>query len=242
MKLSARASNVWRRTLTDGRRRRAGDTIEFVVLELALTVTSDQALAECLRIPGRAGTLELNECRDDVWVTVHPLRDGGWATKLARELADLDGIRGEQHHAVVERPDVPVMFVRAADAQPSITHAWTELEEVVGSLRGRKFYGLFDPVGSEYRACVGLQSSDDPDALGLERGTLTGGRYVRERLRGEPPAVYALIAPAFQKLAQRADCDRQRPSPESTAAMTSSTSSSQSSEFLGAAGERCSRS
>jgi hypothetical protein len=115
---------------------------------------------------------------------------------------------------VVERPDVPVMFVRTADDQPSITRAWAELEGTIGSLRGRKFYGLFDPVGREYRACVELQPGDDPDALGLLRGTLPGGRYAQERLRGEPPAVYALIAPTFQKLAQRPDCDRQRPSME----------------------------
>ena len=82
------------------------------MLELALTLTSEQALAEChrrglvvaseralsgrpasrhwhLRIPGRAGTLELSEWRGNVWVKVHPLREGGWATGLAQELADL---------------------------------------------------------------------------------------------------------------------------------------------------------
>jgi hypothetical protein len=82
------------------------------VLELALTLTSKQALAECerhglvvtsegelagragsrhwhLRIPGRVGTLELNEWRDEVWVKVHPLRAGQSATDAARELAAL---------------------------------------------------------------------------------------------------------------------------------------------------------
>lgn len=82
------------------------------MLELPLTLTSEQALAEChrrglvvrseralsdrpgskhwhLRIPGRAGTLELNEWRGDVWIKVHPLREGGWATGVARELPDL---------------------------------------------------------------------------------------------------------------------------------------------------------
>lgn len=50
----------------------------------------------------------------------------------------------EQQQTLVERHDVPVMFVRTEDDQPSITRAWAELEEVVGSLRGRKFYGVFD--------------------------------------------------------------------------------------------------
>jgi hypothetical protein len=82
------------------------------VLELDLRVTADRALAECrerglvvqserelsgragshhwhLRIPGRAGTLELNEWQNRAWVKVHPLRDGGWATALAHELTAL---------------------------------------------------------------------------------------------------------------------------------------------------------
>ena len=40
-----------------------------------------------LRIPGRPGTLELNEWEGKVWVKVHPMRDGGWAAAFARELA-----------------------------------------------------------------------------------------------------------------------------------------------------------
>jgi hypothetical protein len=120
-------------------------------------------------------------------------------------------VRGQRQQTVVERTEVPIMFKRAEDVQPSITRAWAELEEAVGALRGRKFYGVFDPASREYRACVGLWDRDDPDALGLESGMLPGGRYARERLRGDPPAVYALIAPIFERLAQRPDCDPQRP-------------------------------
>jgi hypothetical protein len=80
------------------------------VLELDLRLTATQVLEECrrrglvvrserelagrsgshhwhLRIPGRPGTLELNECQNRVWVKVHPLRDGDWATALAHELS-----------------------------------------------------------------------------------------------------------------------------------------------------------
>jgi hypothetical protein len=86
------------------------------VLELDLNLTTEQALAECqrrgliiqserelagragsrhwhLRIPGRAGTLELNEWRGRVWVKVHPRREGGWARELARELSELPDAR-----------------------------------------------------------------------------------------------------------------------------------------------------
>jgi hypothetical protein len=83
------------------------------LLELDLSVTAEQALAECqrrglivtsqrglagrvgsshwhLRIPGQAGTLELNEWQGRVWVKVHRRRQGAWATHVARELAALD--------------------------------------------------------------------------------------------------------------------------------------------------------
>jgi hypothetical protein len=121
---------------------------------------------------------------------------------------------GEQQHTLMQRPEVTVMFKRADDQQQSITRAWGVLEQALGSLRGRRFYGVLDPESREYRACVELRSGDDPQMLELELGTLPGGRYVRERLYGEPPAVYALIAPAFERLAQRADSDCGRPSIE----------------------------
>ena len=80
-----------------------------------------------------------------------------------------------------------------------------------GPLRGRKFYGVFDAAGHEYRACVQNVEGDDAAALGLEQGTLPGGRYARVRLVGEPPGVYELIAPTFEQLAQRPDRDPSRP-------------------------------
>ena len=52
---------------------------------------------------------------------------------------------------------------------------------------------------------------DRPEEIGFDVGTLPGGRYVRVTLRGEPPAVYGLIAPTFQRLAKRADADPSRP-------------------------------
>lgn len=120
----------------------------------------------------------------------------------------------EQRQTLVERGEVAVMFVRTEDDQASITRAWAELEQALGSLRGRKFYGVFDPVSREYRACVERRANDEPQALGLHLATVAGGRYARDRLHGNPPDVYALIAPAFERLAQRPDCDRQRPSVE----------------------------
>ena len=82
------------------------------MFELDLAMTATQALAECRGrglvvrsergLAGRAGsshwhlgyldrpgTLELNDSEGRVWVKVHSLRDGGWATALAHELAAL---------------------------------------------------------------------------------------------------------------------------------------------------------
>jgi DNA gyrase inhibitor GyrI len=84
-----------------------------------------------------------------------------------------------------------------------------EVEQAVG-LRGRKYYGAFDADGDEYRVCVQIRDGDDPHALGLEEGTLPGGRYARVRLTGEPPGVYRLIGPTFERLSQRPDHDRSR--------------------------------
>ena len=117
---------------------------------------------------------------------------------------------------VVEREDVTVMFKRVADKQSAITAAWAELEQKVGSLRGRKFYGVFYDKAllndcAEYHVCVQVRDDDDPAKLGLEVGTVPGGRYARVRLEGEPPAVYSLIAPTFKQLGERPDHDPRRP-------------------------------
>lgn len=84
------------------------------MLELNLKLTADQALQECrrrglvvqserelagragshhwhLRMPGRAGTLEVSAWQNRVWVKVHPLRDGGWAMSLAYALSEQHG-------------------------------------------------------------------------------------------------------------------------------------------------------
>lgn len=116
---------------------------------------------------------------------------------------------------IVERDDISVMFRRTTDDQEAITRTWAEVEAAVGSLRGRKFYGAFFMSTSEYWVCVQLQEGDDPVTLRLEEGTLPGGRYARERLEGDPPAVYGLIKPTFDRLAeQRSDEDLSRPSIE----------------------------
>jgi hypothetical protein len=112
----------------------------------------------------------------------------------------------------VEREEIAVQFVRVPDGLEHIRRAWDELEAVV-ALRGRHFYGAFDPVADDYRACVEVQEGDEL-ADGLKSGALPGGRYLRARLRGEPPAVYERIGPTFDEMSKTRDPDETRPAIE----------------------------
>jgi DNA gyrase inhibitor GyrI len=114
---------------------------------------------------------------------------------------------------VVEREPIPVMFLRTVDDVAEMRQAWARLEELVG-LRVRRFYGAFHPSTGEYHACAELREGDDPAALGLEAGVPAGGRYLRARLRGEPPGVYDRIGPTFVALARHASAAGSRPSIE----------------------------
>jgi hypothetical protein len=113
----------------------------------------------------------------------------------------------------VMRSEIEVMFLRTADELEEIRRAWAVLEERVG-LRGRKFFGAFDPNAKEYRVCAEVRPGDEPAALGLEHGMLPGGRYLRARLRGEPPDVYERIGPTFEAMASAVPTDEGRPSIE----------------------------
>lgn len=106
-----------------------------------------------------------------------------------------------------------VMLVRVADQLSEIRQAWASFETKVG-LRGRKFYGAFDPVSATYSVCAVLRPGDDPSEYGAENGTLPGGRCACVRLHGEPPSVYEQIGPTAERLAQRADVDHTRPTLE----------------------------
>ena len=113
----------------------------------------------------------------------------------------------------IERSETQVMFLRTQDEPVQIRRGWERLEALVG-LRGRKFFGAFDASTKEYRVCVQVREDDNPAALGLESGTLPGGRYLRARLRGEPPEVYEQIGPTFAALVKTARPDETRPSIE----------------------------
>ena len=110
----------------------------------------------------------------------------------------------------VEREPIDVWYV-AVESVDEAPAAFQAIESTLGTLRGRKFYGAFDPGSGEYRACVQVAPGED---LGVARGVLPGGRYRRSVLRGEPPELYRRIPSAFAELAVGADVDDERPSLE----------------------------
>ena len=112
----------------------------------------------------------------------------------------------------IDREEIAVQFVCVPDALEHIRRAWDELEAVV-DLHGRHFYGAFDPVAEDYCACVEVREGDEL-APGLESGTLPGGRYLRARLRGNPPGIYERIGPTFEELTRHTKPEETRPSLE----------------------------
>jgi DNA gyrase inhibitor GyrI len=118
-------------------------------------------------------------------------------------------------HVRVERDDTPVMFVEAEGDPRMVSgaaeRAFSELESRLGTLRGRRFFGVFDPASSAYLACVQTRDGDDARALGLGQTVIPGGAYLRATVTGQPPAVYALIGPTFEELERQDRPDSNRP-------------------------------
>jgi hypothetical protein len=81
---------------------------------------------------------------------------------------------------LVKLDDVKVMFVVSPSGPQGAGEAFDRLEARLPSLKGRRFYGTL--LNGEYRACVALETQDDPAAMGLETWTIPGGAYARRKL------------------------------------------------------------
>jgi DNA gyrase inhibitor GyrI len=71
--------------------------------------------------------------------------------------------------------------------------------------------GHSTPTAANTECACSFATATRPMHWAWRWGTLPGGRYARVRLIGEPPDVYRLIGPTFERLAERADRDRDRP-------------------------------
>lgn len=78
--------------------------------------------------------------------------------------------------------------------------AFVKLESALPTLRGRRFYGYYDPDTEEYRACVEMISADpDPATHGFEKWTVPAGPYVYEKIM-DWQSKTSTIASVVQKL------------------------------------------
>lgn len=82
------------------------------------------------------------------------------------------------------KEDEQLMCLKSPDGVENASSTFDDLEKRIGSLRGRRFYGLFREIGGveEYIACVRIETGDDPERLGLDRVPIEAGRYDRELL------------------------------------------------------------
>lgn len=112
---------------------------------------------------------------------------------------------------VVELGDIQAMYVASTRGTLGAPAAFEALEARLPSLKGRRFYGVYD--GREYRACVAIEPGDDPAALGLARCVIPGGAYARERMLGWRERIPE-IPEAFDRLIAEHGDDTTRPAIE----------------------------
>jgi hypothetical protein len=112
---------------------------------------------------------------------------------------------------IVEIDDLEVLYVASTTGPDGAPDAFERLEARLPSLRGRRFYGVFD--GNEYRACVAVSPGEAPAAWGLPRCVIPGGRYARVKLVGWRERV-SEIREAFARLIAEHGDDETRPAIE----------------------------
>lgn len=106
---------------------------------------------------------------------------------------------------LVERDEVPVMYVVSEGGVAGSNAAFDKLESNFPTLRGRKFFATVHD--GQYRACVAIREDDDPESLGLPADVIPGGTYAKQRLEGG----FENIGPTFDAMAAEHTRDRSRP-------------------------------
>src|SRR5437867_12422118 len=84
----------------------------------------------------------------------------------------------------VELQEIPILRVRADMKGKGPSAAFNLLESKLPTIKGRKFYGTFQPTpeGEEYYACVAQIDPDDKEKMQLETGAIQGVWYARRNL------------------------------------------------------------
>ncbi len=113
--------------------------------------------------------------------------------------------------SVGTREDQVVLSRDVALDVPTLQAAWPEFESAFDSLQNRRMMGLIFNQDNVYLLATSQLERDADIRCGLAESVVPGGDYLRLRLVGEPPAIYASIAAAFDTLFEHADHDPGRP-------------------------------
>jgi hypothetical protein len=108
---------------------------------------------------------------------------------------------------------IPVMTVKAPGGTKGAKQAFESLESKLPSHRGRRFYGIYNPLTREYRACVALIPGEKAENMGLESWTIPGGRFVKRKVSDWTSNVQ-LIPQILDEMASGRIVDPKRPSVE----------------------------
>jgi hypothetical protein len=108
---------------------------------------------------------------------------------------------------------IQVMAVKAEGGTKGAPAAFDILESKLPTLRGRRFYGTFNPFTEEYRACVQKIEGDDAASMGLEDWVIPGGSFLSRKVDDWQSKVQELPR-LFSELAAGQDIDHGRPSVE----------------------------
>jgi len=108
---------------------------------------------------------------------------------------------------------VHVICVKAVGGTKGADEAFKRLESKIPTMRGRRFYGTFNPFTDECRVCVQVREEEDAESMGLEDWTIPGGMYARQRVMDWNSKLPELPQ-IFMKFAEGKKVDRSRPSVE----------------------------